>query len=111
MSALRFLAASSAMMGQHEAATKALTQLLALDPTLRVSNLKDMIPLRRPVDARRPGWFARWIAAKRRRAAVPDRLREREHESRRRDRGDPVLADAARDDRELQDGAFARVRH
>jgi Tfp pilus assembly protein PilF len=43
-------AASSALAGQSAEAQKAMTRLRQLDPALRVSNLHDFIPLRRPED-------------------------------------------------------------
>jgi TolB-like protein/Flp pilus assembly protein TadD len=50
VSATRALAASCAMAGRHEQAAKAMARLRELDPALRLSNLKDVIPLRRPED-------------------------------------------------------------
>jgi tetratricopeptide (TPR) repeat protein len=47
ISALRILAASSAMAGRQEQASKAVERLLELDPTLRLSNLKYVMPIRR----------------------------------------------------------------
>jgi hypothetical protein len=43
-------AASSALAGQLAEAQKAMTRLRQLDPALRVSNLHDFLPLRRPED-------------------------------------------------------------
>jgi TolB-like protein/class 3 adenylate cyclase len=51
---IRTLAASSAMAGRQEHAQKAMAHLRELDPGLRISNLRDLFPLRRPED------FARW---------------------------------------------------
>ncbi len=48
VSAIRILAASSAMAGRQEQAMKALGRLRELDPTLRLSNLKDLLAFRRP---------------------------------------------------------------
>jgi tetratricopeptide (TPR) repeat protein len=50
VSGIRVLAASSAMDGRQEQAQKAMARLRQIEPTLRVSNLKDRIPLRRPED-------------------------------------------------------------
>ena len=47
LSGLRMLAASSAMLGLQEQAGKAMKRLRELDPTLRLSNLGYVIPLRR----------------------------------------------------------------
>ena len=55
--ALRALAASSAMTGQQEQAQKTLARLCELQPSLRISNLKDTFRVRRAED------FARWEAA------------------------------------------------
>jgi TolB-like protein/Tfp pilus assembly protein PilF len=48
--ALRALAAANALMGRQEEAQHAVKHLLKLDPALRISNLKDRYPLRRPED-------------------------------------------------------------
>src|SRR5262249_38351328 len=48
------LAASSALGGRFEEAAKAITRLRQIDPGLRISNLLDSFPIRRPED------FARW---------------------------------------------------
>src|SRR5262249_51898354 len=53
-SALRFMAASCAMLGRHEQAQKAMTHLRALDPALRISNLRQLTPFARAED------FDRW---------------------------------------------------
>jgi tetratricopeptide (TPR) repeat protein len=49
-SAIRILAASCALIGRQEQAEKVMTRLRELDPDLRVSNLLQVIPLRRPED-------------------------------------------------------------
>jgi TolB-like protein len=49
----RIAAASSALAGRIEEARQAMTRLRRLDPALRVSNLKDQIPLRRLDDLSR----------------------------------------------------------
>jgi adenylate cyclase len=46
----RALAASYALAGRQEQAQKAMAQLRDLDPALRLADLKDGIPLRRPQD-------------------------------------------------------------
>ena len=65
LSAVRTLAASNALAGRLEAAQIAVALLRRVDPALRISNLKDVAPLRRPEDlARRgpaPGGAARMI--------------------------------------------------
>lgn len=48
--AMRVLAASCAFSGRLEQAAKAIARLRALDPALRVSGLKDIIPQRSPSD-------------------------------------------------------------
>jgi len=48
--ALRLLAASSALGGRLEEAQKAMRHAVRLDPTLRVSALKDVYPFRRQKD-------------------------------------------------------------
>lgn len=63
--AIRVAAASAARLGHTAAATKYLSQLRQLDPGLRVSNLGDRIPLRRPQDRER-------LAEALRRAGLPD---------------------------------------
>ena len=45
-SALRVIAASSALAGRLEDAQKAMTHLREIDPALRVSDLRDLTPLR-----------------------------------------------------------------
>jgi tetratricopeptide (TPR) repeat protein len=52
-SALRLLAASCAMAGRQEQAHQAIARLRQLDPGLRVSNVKDLMPFRRPEDLTR----------------------------------------------------------
>jgi TolB-like protein len=49
-SALRLIAASSALGGRLEEAQRTIRHLLELDPSLRVSDLKDVFPFRRPND-------------------------------------------------------------
>jgi adenylate cyclase len=44
------LAASCALSGRHEQAKKAMAHVRRLDPALRLSDLKNVIPLRRPQD-------------------------------------------------------------
>jgi tetratricopeptide (TPR) repeat protein len=55
--ALRTLAACSAMTGRQEQAQKAMVHLRALDPGLRISNLRDLFPVQRKEDS------ARWEEA------------------------------------------------
>jgi hypothetical protein len=50
LSGWRVLAASCALSGRHEQAQRAMAYLRDLDPALRISTLKDAIPLRRPQD-------------------------------------------------------------
>jgi tetratricopeptide (TPR) repeat protein len=50
LNALRLLAASSALGGRMEEAEKMVQQLLRLNPTLRISDLKDVYPFHRPQD-------------------------------------------------------------
>ena len=58
-------AASAAVLGRMEEAQRAMARLRELDPDLRLSNLKDFIPLRRPDDV------AAWSDALRK-AGLPD---------------------------------------
>jgi TolB-like protein/tetratricopeptide (TPR) repeat protein len=51
--ALRISAASNALAGRIDAAQRTLARLRQVDPALRVSNLKDLTPLRRPEDIAR----------------------------------------------------------
>jgi TolB-like protein len=51
--ALRNFAASSALVGRLDDAHKAMARLREIDPTLRVSDLRDLTPLRRSEDAAR----------------------------------------------------------
>jgi TolB-like protein len=51
--ALRYAAASNALAGRLAEAQQAMARLRQIDPSLRVSNLKDMTPLRRPDDRAR----------------------------------------------------------
>jgi TolB-like protein len=64
--ALRYSAASSALAGRLEDAQKTMARLREIDPDLRVSDLRDMIP---PV--RRPEYYARWVEGLRK-AGLPD---------------------------------------
>jgi adenylate cyclase len=48
--AVRVSAAANALAGRIEQAQKMMTRLRQIDPMLRVSNLKDLTPLRRPED-------------------------------------------------------------
>jgi len=50
LNALRLLAASSALGGRTEEAEKTVQQLLRLNRTLRISDLKDVYPFHRPED-------------------------------------------------------------
>src|SRR5262249_39646043 len=50
---LRLIAASSAFTGRLEQAQEAVARLRQLDPAQRVSNLKNVYPLRRPEDLAR----------------------------------------------------------
>jgi TolB-like protein/class 3 adenylate cyclase/Tfp pilus assembly protein PilF len=50
LNALRLLAASSALGGRMEEAEKVVQRLLRLNPTLRISDLKDVYSFRRPED-------------------------------------------------------------
>jgi tetratricopeptide (TPR) repeat protein len=63
--ALRIFAAANALTGRQEAAQQAVERLRQLDPALRISNLKDRYPLRRPED------LARWADGLRR-AGLPE---------------------------------------
>ena len=58
-------AASSALAGQSAQAARALARLRQLDPGLRLSNLKDLLPIRRPAD------FATWCDGLRK-AGLPE---------------------------------------
>jgi predicted Zn-dependent protease len=51
--ALRYAAVSNALAGRMKEAQEAMARLRQIDPLLRVSNLKDMTPLRRPQDRAR----------------------------------------------------------
>lgn len=51
--AIRIAAASAALLGRPMDATKYLSLLRQLDPGLRLSNLADRVPLRRPQDLER----------------------------------------------------------
>jgi TolB-like protein len=50
ISALRLIAASSALGGRPQEAQQTMRRLRALDPSLRVSDLKNVFPFRRPND-------------------------------------------------------------
>src|SRR5262249_45432603 len=63
--ATRILAASKALAGQPDDAQEAMTRLRGLDPSLRVSNLGEVYPLRRPEDLAK-------LAEGLRKAALPD---------------------------------------
>src|SRR5262249_11873751 len=58
-------AASYALAGRITEAEKAVVRILEIDPTMRLSNLQDFIPLRRPEDLER---FAEGL----RRAGLPE---------------------------------------
>jgi tetratricopeptide (TPR) repeat protein len=51
--ALRVSAAANALVGRTEHAQDVMARLLGIDSTLRISNLKNLIPLRRPEDMAR----------------------------------------------------------
>ena len=63
--ALRIFAASNALAGRLEDAQKAMARLREIDPDLRVSDLRDMTPVRRPEH------FARYVEGLRK-AGLPD---------------------------------------
>jgi len=63
--ALRVAAASHALAGRLEEAKKAMAHMREIDPALRISNLKDLAPWRRPED------FAR-LAEGLRKAGLPE---------------------------------------
>jgi len=58
-------ASSHALGGRPEEAGQAMQRLRQIDPTLRISNLKDWFPLRRPED------FVRWADGLRK-AGLPE---------------------------------------
>ena len=58
-------AASAALAGNHAAAENAMARLRQLMPELRLSNLKDLFPIRRPDD------FDRWVDGMRK-AGLPE---------------------------------------
>ena len=47
---LRVAAASAALAGKADAAREAIARLRVINPAFRVSNFKDLLPLRRPED-------------------------------------------------------------
>ncbi len=53
MTPLRIAAASNALAGRLPEAKRAMTSLRNLDPTMRINNVKDWAPLRRPEDLAR----------------------------------------------------------
>jgi adenylate cyclase len=63
--AIRILAAGNAHLGRQAEAQKAVARLLALDPGLRVANLRELVPLRRPEHLAR-------LAEGLRKAGLPD---------------------------------------
>ena len=65
LTAVRGAAASYALAGRLDEARRFMAHMRDLDPALRGSNLKDLLPLRRPED------FARW-AESLRKAGLPD---------------------------------------
>jgi TolB-like protein/class 3 adenylate cyclase/tetratricopeptide (TPR) repeat protein len=65
LTAVRGAAASHALAGRIDEATKYMARMRELDPALSVSNLKDLFPLRRAED------FAKWTEALRK-AGLPE---------------------------------------
>jgi hypothetical protein len=63
--AVRMAAVSHALAGRPDEAKKFMDRTIEMDPALRVSNLKGLLPLRRPED------FAKWADALRL-AGLPD---------------------------------------
>jgi adenylate cyclase len=61
----RIVAAAAALAGRMEQAEAAMARLRELEPTLRISNLKDQIPYQRPEDLAR-------FAAGLRKAGLPE---------------------------------------
>jgi adenylate cyclase len=53
LAAIRELAAASALVGRLPEAQKAMAHLREIDPAMRVSNVKDWVPFRRPDDLKR----------------------------------------------------------
>jgi tetratricopeptide (TPR) repeat protein len=53
LASIRELAAANALAGRLSEAQKAMARLRQLDPTRRVSTVKDWVPLRRPNDLER----------------------------------------------------------
>jgi adenylate cyclase len=58
--ALRVSSATNALAGRLEQAHKSMARLRRIDPVLRVSNLKDLTPLRRPEDVAKYAEGMRW---------------------------------------------------
>jgi adenylate cyclase len=65
LTAVRAIAASHALAGRLDEARKYMAQMREIDPALRISNLKDLLPLRRADD------FARWVDGLRK-AGLPE---------------------------------------
>ena len=57
LTAVRMAAVSHALAGRPKEAKKFMDRVTEMDPTLRVSGLGDLLPLRRPED------FAKWAGA------------------------------------------------
>lgn len=57
LTAVRMAAVSNALAGRPDEAKKFMDRMTEMDPALRVSNIKDLLPLRRPED------FAKWAEA------------------------------------------------
>lgn len=53
LAAVALVAASHALSGQMEKAQEAMQRLHELDPSLRISQLKDWLPIQRPEDLAR----------------------------------------------------------
>jgi hypothetical protein len=53
LAAIRELAAASALAGHLPEAQKAMAHLRQIDPAMRVTTVKDWVPLRRPDDLKR----------------------------------------------------------
>jgi Flp pilus assembly protein TadD len=65
LTAVRGAAASHALAGRLDEATRFMARMRAMDPALRISNLEDLLPLRRAED------FAKWADALRK-AGLPE---------------------------------------